>query len=119
MVKALYSQFFMIVMESYLSMSTLGQHVSSACPWMHHAAQLMVHGNRIVRDMFVSAFIFVTMLSAFVFNALNDRFVPSFNFHQALIYRTPGPMSKTHAEGDDIDSDDAWESEASSDDLLV
>jgi len=105
MVKAIFYNVILFLAESVLSMKGFCNRIDRWAPLFHKSLTLLVYGNRIARDIFVSAFIFVTLMPWVVINALNDLCLPRFSIHQALIYRTPGPLAKKQIRYDDDDTD--------------
>jgi len=80
--------------EASLSMEHCCRRVDTCFSLLHLAVRLLVYGNLIVRDIFVSAFIFLTLMPWVIINAINDVCLPRFSIHQTLIYRTPGPLAQ-------------------------
>jgi len=118
MVKFLFWNIFLFLAGSALSMTTFCRKVEQSCGFLHKILKLLVYGNGIARDMFISAFIFITLLPYVLINAINDYCMPRFSLHQTLIYRTPGPLAKKQmyydCASDGSGSDDEEESEGSS-----
>merc|ERR1712172_129932 len=77
------------LLEAALSMKGLCKRVESCVPLFHRSIELLVYANQMSRDIFVSAFIFSTMVPMILLTALNDMCCPRFSLHQALIYRAP------------------------------
>ncbi|CAE8594116.1 unnamed protein product [Polarella glacialis] len=77
--------FFELVL--YLAEGTLRSRCANRIPALLKPLDLWVHANRMFRDIFTSAFIFLTLLPYVLINVLNECVLPRFNIHHVLIYR--------------------------------
>jgi len=90
--KVMFWNIITIITEVILSAAKCCRHPD---PARYLPIRLFVYGNRIVRDIFVSAFIFLTLMPWVLLNAMTDLCLPRFSCHHMLIYRTPGTVSRT------------------------
>ncbi|CAE8613004.1 unnamed protein product [Polarella glacialis] len=77
---------------------------------------LWVHANRMSRDIFTSAFIFICLVPFVALNTINESLCAGCSVHQLLIYRDPGHLARKEAViidicGDDEEEGDLEESE--------
>jgi len=99
-VKFKFWQIVLFLLESAISMKGCCRRVDTVAPCLKEAVELLVHANRMARDVFVSFFIGLTLLPWILFTAVNDFCCPNLSLHQLLIYRERPPKAAKNQRDD-------------------